>query len=65
MSKQMIVADIISVWDELSYSQKLHYVYGYIAEDELTEDFKFGLEDQTTEELVDSLKYVVSLTESK
>lgn len=45
MSKVTIINDIVQMFEDLPYEDKLMYRYGYISSKEMTEDLMFELEE--------------------
>lgn len=64
MNRQAVIGELRSVWDTLSYQQKLHYVYGYISASELTDDFMANFDHQDTECIASDLGYLIELSKN-
>lgn len=64
MNRQAVIGELRSVWDTLSYSQKLHYIYGYISTSELTGDFIANFDHQDTEDIASDLNYLIQLSKN-
>ena len=62
MNRYAVINELRSVWDTLSYSDKLQYVYGYISTYELTEDFLANMDHRDTEELISELGDLILLS---
>jgi hypothetical protein len=62
MNRRSVIGDMRAVWDTLSYSDKLHYIYGYIGPKELDADFLENLDHCRVEDLVSDLSYLVELS---
>ena len=62
MNRRSVIGDMRAVWDTLSYSDKLHYIYGYISTEELNCDFLENLDHVDVEDLVSDLSYLVELS---
>jgi hypothetical protein len=64
MNRQAVIGELRSVWDTLSYSQKLQYIYGYISTSELTDDFMANFDHQDTEDIASDLGYLIQLSKN-
>ena len=64
MNRNIVIGELRSVWDTLSYQQKLHYIYGYISTSELTDDFLANMDHQDTEDIASDLSYLIELSKN-
>jgi hypothetical protein len=64
MNRKAVIGELRSVWDTLSYQQKLHYIYGYISTTELTDDFMSNFDHQDTEDIASDLGYLIELSKN-
>jgi hypothetical protein len=64
MNRNVVIGELRSVWDTLSYQQKLHYIYGYISTSELTDDFLANMDHQDTEDIASDLSYLIELSKN-
>jgi hypothetical protein len=62
MNRIAVIGELRSVWDTLSYLDKLQYIYGYIGSHELTEDFLANMDHVETEDLALDLNYLIELS---
>jgi hypothetical protein len=64
MNRKAVIGELRSVWDTLSYQQKLNYIYGYISTTELTDDFMSNFDHQDTEDIASDLGYLIELSKN-
>ena len=62
MNRGAVIGELRSVWDTLSYLDKLQYIYGYVGTNELTEDFLANMDHVDTEDLALDLNYLIELS---
>ena len=56
-----MIGDIKQLFSELSYEQKLTYVYGHVSHCELEEEMGWGLDESSFEELKYISEYISDL----
>jgi hypothetical protein len=64
MNRRAVIGELRSVWDTLSYPDKLQYIYGYVSTHELTEDFLANMDHVDTEDLASDLSYLIELSKN-
>lgn len=64
MNRNIVIGELRSVWDKISYIDKLNYIYGGISESELTDDFLENMCHQDTKDIASDLNYLIELSKN-
>ena len=64
MNRNVVIGELRSVWDKISYIDKLNYIYGGISESELTDDFLENMCHQDTKDIASDLDYLIELSKN-
>lgn len=65
MNNEVILADTVALFSELSYEQKLIYMYRCISESELEHDFEQMICDYSKDDIISHMQEIAELLDKK
>lgn len=54
MNKEALISDVVQMFSDLPYEDKLVYRYSYISSAEMLDDLLFELQDASAQEMLDT-----------